>query len=194
LLEENVTVKNMGTSTLTISAVSLTLGPGTNSGDFTFLNSCPSKLTAGSNCIIKTYSHANQVGTLSAKLNIADNAAGSPQQVSLQTTVINPQASFDPSSLSFGTVAVGNDVTKGVTVTNTGTTALDISRVGVTGADAGDFTPTNQCPSSLAPTDKCTIEVTFAPSTTGSRTATLTVTDNVKISTQDVPLSGKGSK
>jgi len=186
-------VKNIGTSTLTISAVSLTLGPGTNSGDFTFLNSCPSKLTAGSSCIIKAYSHANQVGTLSAKLNIADNAAGSPQQVSLQTTVINPRASFAPSSLSFGTVAVGNDVTKGVTVTNTGTTALDISRVGVTGADAGDFTPTNQCPSSLAPTDNCTIEVTFAPSTTGSRTGTLTVTDNVKISTQDVPLSGKGS-
>jgi hypothetical protein len=188
-----VTVKNIGTSTLTISAVSLTLGNGTNSGNFTSSNSCPSKLTAGSSCIIKTDSHAKQVGTLSATLNIADNAAGSPQQVSLQTTVINPLVSFDPSSLSFGTVAVGNKVTKGVTVTNTGTTALDISSVGVTGADAGDFTQSSQCPSSLASTDSCTIEVTFAPSTTGSRKADLTVVDNSKTSPQNVPLSGKGS-
>jgi archaellum component FlaF (FlaF/FlaG flagellin family) len=90
-------------------------------------------------------------------------------------------------------VAVGNDVTKGVTVTNTGTTALDISRVGVTGTDAGDFTPTNHCPSSLAPTDSCTIEVKFAPSATGSRTADLTVIDNAKTSPQRAPLLGKGS-
>jgi hypothetical protein len=130
---------------------------------------------------------------LSATVNIADHAAGSPQQVKLQTTVINPRASFNPSSLSFGTVEVGNNVTKGVTVKNTGTTALDISRVGATGADAGDFKPSNHCPSSLAPSDSCTIEVRFAPSTTGSRTATLTVTDNAKTSPQNVTLSGKGS-
>jgi len=40
----------------------------------------------------------------------------------------------------------------------------------------------------------CTIEVRFAPSTTGSRTATLTVTDNVRTTTQNVPLSGKGNQ
>jgi hypothetical protein len=141
---------------------------------------------------IKTYSHANQVGALSATLNIADNAAGSPQQVSLQTTVINPRASFTY-RLNFGAVEVGNSSTKDVTVTNTGTTALDISSVGVTGPDAGDFAPTNLCPSSLAPTDTCTIGVRFAPSTTGSRTAHLTVTDNAKTSPQSVPLVGKGS-
>jgi hypothetical protein len=130
---------------------------------------------------------------LSATLNLADDAAGSPQQVKLQTAVINPRASFSPSSLNFGTVEIGNKVTKVVTVTNTGTTALDISRVGVTGADAGDFTPSNLCPSSLAPTDSCTIEVRFAPRSTGSRTATLTVTDNATTRPQSVPLSGKGS-
>jgi hypothetical protein len=191
--EETVTVKNIGTSTLTISGVSLTLGPGTKSGDFTIGNGCSSRLTAGSSCTIKTFSHPDQVGTLSATLNIADNAAGSPQQVSLQTTVINPWASISPYQLNFGTVEVGHSSTKEVTVTNTGTTALDISRVGVTGTDAGDFTPTNHCPSSLAPTDSCTIEVKFAPSATGSRTADLTVIDNAKTSPQRAPLLGKGS-
>jgi hypothetical protein len=185
-----VTVKNIGGSTLTISAVSLS---GTNSGDYEFVKSCPSKLTAGSSCTIKVYSYAKQVGTLRAELNIADNAGGSPQQVKLQTTVIHPEASFSPYSLNFGTVEVGNKVTKEVTVTSTGTTALEISRVGVTGADAGNFTPTNHCPSSLAPSDSCTIAVTFAPSTTGSRRVTLRVTDNISTSPHDVPLVGKGN-
>ena len=191
-LEDPVTVKNIGGSTLTISAVSLS---GTNAGDYEFVDSCPSKLTAGSSCIIKVYSYAKQVGTLSATLNIADNAAGSPQHVTLQTTVIHPEASFSPYSLNFGTVEVGHKVTADVTVTSTGTTALDISKVAVTGADAGNFTPTSHCPSSLAPSDSCAIAVTFTPSTTGSRTATLTVTDNVSEgSPHDVPLSGTGSK
>ena len=136
-----------------------------------------------------------QVGTLSAELNIADNAVGSPQHVTLQTTVIHPEASFSPYSLAFGTVAVGHEVTADVTVTSTGTTALDISKVAVTGADASNFKPTSHCPSSLAPSDKCTIAVTFTPSATGSRTATLAITDNVSEgSPHDVPLSGTGSK
>ncbi len=107
--------------------------------------------------------------------------------------MINPRASFSPLSLNFGTVEVGHNLTKSVTVTNTRTTALDISKVGVNGADAGDFTRSNLCPSPLAPTDSCIIEVRFAPSSTGSRTATLTVTDNATTSPQSVPLSGKGS-
>lgn len=190
--EETVTVKNIGGSTLTISSVTLS---GTNSGDYEFVNGCSSKLTVGSSCTIKVYSYAKQVGTLSAELNIADNAAGSPQHVTLQTTVIHPEASFSPYSLNFGTVEVGHKVTADVTVTSTGTTALDISKVAVTGADASNFKPTNHCPSSLAPSDSCTIAVTFTPSATGSRTATLTITDNVSEgSPHDVPLSGTGSK
>jgi hypothetical protein len=66
---------------------------------------------------------------LSAELNIADNAAGSPQHANLQTTVIHPEASFSSYSLAFGTVAVGHEVTADVTDTSTGTTALDISKI-----------------------------------------------------------------
>jgi hypothetical protein len=190
--EEPVTVKNIGGSTLTLNSVTLS---GTNSGDYEFVNGCSPRLAAGSSCIIKVYSYAKQVGTLSAELNIAYNAAGSPQHVMLQTTVIHPEASFSPYRLNFGTVAVGHEVTADVTVTSTGTTALDISKLGVTGADASNFKPTSHCPSSLAPSDSCTIAVTFTPSTTGSRTATLAITDNVSEgSPHDVPLLGTGGK
>jgi Abnormal spindle-like microcephaly-assoc'd, ASPM-SPD-2-Hydin len=108
---------------------------------------------------------------------------------------IHPEASFSPYRVDFETVAVGHEVTADVTVTSTGTTALDTSKVAVTDAAAGNFKPTRHCPSSLAPSDSCTIAVTFTPSATGSRTATLTVTDNVSEgSPHDVPISGTGSK
>ena len=193
LQEKNVTVKNIGTSPVTFTSVSLTLGSGTNRDDFTFVNFCPKTLEVGKSCILSVVFFARNVGSLSATLNINDNAAGSPQQVGLSATVINPRASFNPGSLNFGTVQVGHSSTKNVTLTNTGTTTLDITSVNVTGTDTGDFTRSNACPSSLAAGTDCIISVTFTPTTTGARSADLTVVDNAAISTQNVPLSGRGS-
>jgi hypothetical protein len=193
LKDKNVTVKNIGTLPVTISSVSLTLGSGTNNGDFTFVNLCPKTLAAGKSCIISTVFFAGNIGALSATLNVNDNAAGSPQQVSLSANVINPKASYKPGSLHFGSEPIGDSSTLGVTLTNTGTTALDITSVGVTGANAGDFVPSNACPSSLAPGDNCIISVTFTPSMAGPRSADLTVVDNAEGGTQNVPLAGRGN-
>jgi Bacterial Ig-like domain (group 3)/Abnormal spindle-like microcephaly-assoc'd, ASPM-SPD-2-Hydin len=187
-----VTVKNIGTSTVQISNVSLTLGSGTNEGDFSFLNFCPSTLAPGKNCFIIVFFFAGNVGTLSATLNIADNAPLSPQQVSLSATVINPQASLRPSSLNFGTIKVGQSSTQNVTLTNPGTTPLTITSISVTGANAHDFVPNNACPNPLAPSTNCTISVTFTPSARGSRSANLTVIDNAQKGRQNVSLSGNG--
>jgi hypothetical protein len=194
LQDQNVTVKNIGTSPVTFTSISLTLGSGTNRRDFTWVNLCPKTLAVGRSCTVNLVFFAGNVGSLSATLNINDNAAGSPQQVGLSATVINPRASFNPGSLNFGTVQVGHSSTKNVTLTNTGTTTLDITSVNVTGADTGDFTRSNACPSSLAAGTDCIISVTFTPTTTGARSADLTVVDNAAISTQKVPLSGRGSK
>jgi hypothetical protein len=193
LKPRNVTVKNTGTSSVTINSVALKLGSGTDKGDFTFVSLCPKTLAAGKSCVIGIFFLAGNIGSLSATLNVNDTAAGSPQQVSLSATVINPLASFNPRSLSFGTVKIGHSSTKNVTLTNTGTTALDITSVNVTGAAASDYTPNNPCPSSLGPGDNCIISVTFTPSATGTRPADLTVIDNAEISKQNVALTGKGS-
>jgi len=193
LNDKNVTVKNTGTASLTINSVSVTLGSGTNKGDFTAVNLCPKTLAVGKSCIISVVFFAGNIGSLSGTLNVNDNAAGSPQQVSLSANVINPQASFNPNSLNFGTVKIGHSSTKNVTLTNTGTTALTISSVSTTGPNHGDYVPGNGCPSSLSPGVSCTISVTFTPSATGTRSANLTVVDNAAFSTQNVPLTGKGS-
>ena len=188
---ENITVTNTGGATLKFTKVSLTEAAG-NPDSFTFLNSCGSTLEPTKSCTITIGFMAKKIGSNSATLNIADNAASSPQHVPLSATVINPRAELDPHSLSFGTHTVGSSTTKNVILTNDGTTALDIFSVAITGADRGDFSKTNGCPSSLGAGDKCTISVTFDPQATGARSAGLTVTDNALAGTQTVSLSGTG--
>jgi hypothetical protein len=77
-----------------------------------------------------------------------------------------------------------------VTLTNSGGTTLNITSIALTGANAADFAQTNTCGSSVAGGANCTISVTFTPSASGSRTASLSITDNASGSPQTVGLCG----
>ena len=70
-----------------------------------------------------------------------------------------------PSSLSFGSTAVGATSTSTVTVSNPGSAAVSMASVGVT----GPFSETNNCGTSLAAGASCTVSVTFAPTAAGLR-------------------------
>ena len=187
---KSVTLKNSGKATLTITAITIT---GTNSGDFPETSTCTGTLAAGTTCLIKVQFKPSATGARSAAVSITDNAAGSPQQVPLSGT--GTTAKLSPTPLPFGTWAVGlTSAVKKVTLTNVGTTALTISSIAVTGAEAADFPETaTTCASSLAAAASCTVSLTFKPSTTGARSANLTVTDNAAGSPQQVPLSGIGT-
>jgi hypothetical protein len=76
-----------------------------------------------------------------------------------------------------------------VTVSNTGTAAATVSSV----ATSGDFTQTNTCGSSITAGGSCTVSVTFHPSTSGTRTGSLTVTSNATNSPSTVTLTGTGT-
>ena len=72
--------------------------------------------------------------------------------------------------------------------------SFSITSLAITGTNASDFAQTNSCGSSVAPGAACTIGVTFTPSASGARTATLSVTDNANgEGRQTVSLSGTGS-
>jgi len=193
-----VAVNNPGTLTLDFTKLSLTLGSGTPTNAFTLLDQyapyilCSSTLAAGKTCYVAIAFLASKVGTLSATLNMADNAPGSPQQLTFSVVVINPQVKFTPSSLSFGTIKHTTTSTLDVTLSNPGTTPLTINSIGVTGTNKANFTETNNCPSSLAANGSCTIAVTFNPGAVGTFSANLTVNDNALLNPQAVPLSGKG--
>jgi len=104
-----------------------------------------------------------------------------------------PAVTLSPATLAFGTQTVGFTTIPGaLTLTNTGTLTVSISGVTITGPDADDFGPTNGCPASLTPGSSCQINVTFTPSTTGLRTASLSVAGNAPNSPQTTALSGIG--
>jgi hypothetical protein len=103
-----------------------------------------------------------------------------------------PVASLAPTSLNFGTIAVGSSSTpQTVTLSNTGTADLVVSGITLTGTNPGDFSQTSNC-TTVAPNGSCTIQVTFTPTATGTRNATLTVADNATPSPQTASLTGVG--
>jgi hypothetical protein len=195
---KNITVSNTGNAPVTINTPLISIVQGGNSNEFVAVNLCPKPLAAGKNCTITIAFAAGPYYTAqTAKLEVMDNAPGSPQPVMLSALVIDPVASFSPSSLTFGTVKHATSSTLNVTLTNTGGTPLIFSGAGisVTGTNATDFGQTNNCGSSLAAGAKCTIAIKFSPPTIGSFSANLTVVDNAQSGsgTQTVALSGKGN-
>ncbi len=97
-----------------------------------------------------------------------------------------------PAKLTFAAQSVGTmSAPHSVTLKNKSPNggALNITSISTT----GDFGQTNQCPSSLNPGQKCVIEVTFTPAAQGTRTGTLTVTDNSSNGLpEEVQLTGTG--
>ena len=99
-------------------------------------------------------------------------------------------ATLAPSSASFGDTSIGTvSAPKSFTVT---AEAAD-SVLPLTVSTTGDFKQTNDCPSTLGflLTQSCTIKVSFAPTTAGQRTGTLSTTTLV-VGGPSAALSGNG--
>ena len=105
-----------------------------------------------------------------------------------------PVIHFFPKKLSFPSCSLGTtNAAQTISVSNFGSGILEITSLTITGQDAGDFLQTNNCGSSVEAWKHCTISVTFRPTATGSRSASLSITDNATGSTQSVALSGTGT-
>lgn len=102
----------------------------------------------------------------------------------------SPFVSFSPDPLTFNNEVV--DTTSPpmtVELANSGTATLSITSI----VASANFAQTNNCGPTLAPLANCTINVTFKPSTTGSLSGTLSVTDSAPDSPQTDALSGTGA-
>ena len=92
-----------------------------------------------------------------------------------------------PTSFNFGNQIVNSHSSpQAFTLTNSSSSSVGITSIGVT----GDYSQTNLCGSSIAGNSSCTINVTFTPTTTGTRTGTLTIVDGA--GTQAASLTGAG--
>jgi hypothetical protein len=188
---QTVTLQSSTQTGITISSISLT---GTNAVDFAESNTCGTSVAAGANCTISVTFTPSAEGSRIATLTITDNASGSPQTVALSGSGVAPgtplpMLTLSATNLTFSSQTDGTtSAAQTVTMTNSGQATLTLNSI----AASGDYAQTNNCGSSVAPGANCTISVTFTPSAAGSRTGTLTITDNASGSPQAVTLSGTG--
>ncbi|OGG55371.1 MAG: hypothetical protein A3F84_06175 [Candidatus Handelsmanbacteria bacterium RIFCSPLOWO2_12_FULL_64_10] len=94
-------------------------------------------------------------------------------------------------SLTFDNTSVGSTSQRQVTIFNVGNQSLTITGVAATGLDPSHFTasPTT---ATVAAGDTALITVTFAPTSSGAKTASLSVAHNAAGSPATVALSGLG--
>jgi hypothetical protein len=196
---QNINLTNSGEANMTVTGITLT---GTNPGDYAQTNTCqpfPFTLTVGFSCSISVTFKPLATGTRTASVSIADNAAGSPQVVTLTGTGAagtTPLVTFTPSSLTFANVPINTaSAPQTATLTNTGAAALTITSIAASGTVAGDFAQTSTCPLSpttIAVNGTCTITVTFTPTATINQTGAVTVTDNTPNGSDVLALAGNG--
>lgn len=192
--QQTVTLTNTGNVALTLTSIFIT---GTNAADFTESDNCASPIAVNAKCTIGITFTPSATGTRTASISITDNATGSPQTVPLTGTGASgnaPAVTLAPTSLTFASQNVGTtSPAQAVMLTNSGNAALTITGITITGANAGDFAETNTCPASLAAEANCSINVTFKPTASGARTASVSIADNATGSPQAVTLSGTGA-
>jgi hypothetical protein len=186
-----LTLTNAGTVSMSITSFTRT---GTDASDFAILsNSCGPTLASGAKCAIKVTFTPAALGSRLAGLSVVDNACMSPQTIALSGK--GTEITMSPSPVSFGSETVGTtSAPMTVTVTNHGTTAVKVTSSTITGADKGDFLIiSNTCTTISASGGTCAITITFTPAASGSRAATLSLTDSDKGSPQTDVLSGTGT-
>ncbi len=113
------------------------------------------------------------------------------------TIAVGAQVTLSTTRLIFSSEKVGTASSVGaIAVTNLGGTAIAFSGSGIAlaGAAAGDFTIAfNTCGSSVPAGTSCTIGLTFKPTATGTRVATLDVSYSGSGSPQTIVLTGTGT-
>jgi hypothetical protein len=187
---------NNGDQTLTINLLATTI-TGPNAADFSQSTTCQATLAPNANCTFSvTFSPATAT-VESATLQITDNAPASPQSIALTGTGVarNPSLAFIPGSLTFNPIAQG--ATEGpqpIQITNVGSATLHVSNVALGGSNPQDFSAANTCNGTpIAVNASCAINISFTPSATGSRSASITVTDDAPNSPQTLFVEGSGT-
>lgn len=142
--------------------------------------------TLGTNIAFRT----EQAGVTSLKNFAVVSTSGLLNVCSINSSNTTLNLNPNSTSLNFGQVAVSGSLSQNVVFTNAGTSNITISQVAISGA--GYTASGGAAGLILSPNQTATVKVTFAPSSTGTHTGTLTVSSNAKNSPSSIPLTGSG--
>ena len=188
---QTLTLTDSGTATLVLNSFTVS-----DTTDFSDTTTCGTSLTAGASCTFTLAFTPKSAALLSSTITVTDNAANSPQTVTLSgtgTAVASPIASLNASSLTFTANVPASAGAQTVTLSNTGNAPLTGIAVSIGGGStSSSFSDSTTCGTTLSAGSSCAISVNFTPATFGSFSGTLSVADSATGSPQTVSLTGTG--
>ncbi len=194
---DQFTLANTGLAPITIANLAVT---GDNPADFTLdPGTCAAAVLAPTDaCTGAVTFNPTTTGARRARVEVTHDGANNPLYVPLEGVGSTPNATFNaiPATIDLGAVHVGGrSQVETVTISNVGgNTPLEITGVQIGGADAAEFLVTdNRCADPVPADGTCQMDVVFAPTSAGAKSASIDVTDNAAGSPHSVPLQGTAS-
>jgi hypothetical protein len=201
--QQFVWFRNSGLSTTEFTSIALS---GPNAADFSLAEAnCrfnpvvggppPITMSPGASCELLVTFVASTTSGESATVTLSNSATPS-LTVALTGSAQSPAAAVTPTILTYATTSVATSTDATVSISNSGPGYLDVKSYQFTGADPGDFFYSGDTclKARVAPGTTCTVNVSFKPISSGTRTAIFAITDNAPDSPQTVSLSGDGSQ
>jgi Abnormal spindle-like microcephaly-assoc'd, ASPM-SPD-2-Hydin/HYDIN/CFA65/VesB-like, Ig-like domain/Cep192 domain 4 len=183
---QSLSVTNTGTS-----AVDVTQATISGAGFSVTSGNGAATLAVGQSATIQVQFAPASSTAATGSLVVTSDASNPTLTIALSGTAAEPGISVTPSSVSFGNVADGTTATQAITLKNTGTADLVISSDSVTGTGFGVTGFTAQ---TLTANSSMTFNATFAPTSTGTVSGSISVSTNLAGSPTTIPLSGTGTQ
>jgi hypothetical protein len=184
---QTILLQNSGTASVTISSASVT-GAGFSTSGLTV----PMSIAAGQNTTFNVVFAPTSAGNVTGAISLMSDAPNSPLAISTSGSAIAsvPGLTASTTILDFGSVLVGGTSSLGVVLTNTGNANAIISSVMATGP--GFSASGVSANTTVPPGQTAALNVTFAPSATGSAIGGLTIGSNV--GPVSIKLTGSGGQ
>ena len=152
----------------------------------------PLKLAVGQSISLEAHFAPVTAGEATGSIAITSNASDPSLTIALSGTGVQGRLSATPASASFGNVAMGDNDSKTLRLSNTGTSSLTISHLSVSGKG---FTMSKVAtPLKLSAGQSISLEAHFAPVTTGGATGSIAITSNASDPSLTIGLSGTGAQ
>src|SRR2546430_1847145 len=181
----SVRLSNTGTSSITISSVSVT-GAGYSLSGLSF----PMTLGPGNSGQFQVIFAPLVQGRVDGSIGFTSSASSSTLYVSLHGTGASTgMLSASPSSINFGTA--GNNVTQLAALTNTGTASVTVQQISASGS--GFAVSHAALPWTLASGQSATFSISFMPTAGSTSSGSVSIVSNAYDSTLSIPLTGAGA-
>ena len=186
---QNIKLTNSGNADLALSLATVS-GNGFGISGL----SVPTTISPGQSLSFNGHFAPTAAGGATGSITFADNAAGSPQTLTLSGSGVTASAtlSANPGSIAFGNIVVGNTSTQTITLANSGSTNVTISQISSSGT--GFNASGLATPMTLAAGQSATFTAQFAPAAAGNTSGSITLTSDASNPTLTIALSGTGTQ